>query len=127
MSDMMEKIGELLSDGESLKQLSELAQMLTSEEGSNDSEQQGSTGDKNESGAGTDGLFSGGFDFSSLMKLQEIMGAVTQKDKNTELLIALKPHLSEERQEKVDKALKLMKMIAVWNILKESGMLGELL
>lgn len=123
----MEKIGELLSDGESLKQLSELAQMLTSEEGSNDSEQQGSTGDKNESEAGTDGLFSGGFDFSSLMKLQEIMGAVTQKDKNTELLIALKPHLSEERQEKVDKALKLMKMIAVWNILKESGMLGELL
>ena len=43
-----------------------------------------------------------------------------------ELLLALKPHLKEEKQKKVDKAVKILKLIAVWNIAKESGMLEDL-
>lgn len=127
---MMEKIGELLSDGESLKQLSELAQILTSEADGENSEapdtektEQNTEADSDES---SEGLFSGGFDLSSLIKLQEIMGAMSQSDKNSELLLALKPHLSEERRQKVDKAIKLMKLIAVWNIVKGSGLINDL-
>ena len=55
------------------------------------------------------------------------MGAMTQKDKNSELLLALKPHLREERQARVDKAIKLLKLLALWNVLKDSGMLKNLL
>ena len=61
------------------------------------------------------------------MKMQDIMGAVSQKDKNTDLLLALKPHLKEERQQKIDKAIKIMKLLAVWKVLKDSGMLKDFL
>lgn len=131
----MGKIGELLSDEESIKQLSELAQMLmtetasgqesgvTEESSSDDNDSSGENAESSEDG----GAFSGGFDLGSLMKLQGIMGAMTQKDKNSELLLALKPHLREERQEKVDKAIKMLKLLAVWNIIKDSGMLKDLI
>lgn len=136
MDDMMNKIGEILSDPESLKQITELAQMFmsgkVSDENDADSDQtenkEEKSDDKAESSSSenADSIFSG-FDFSKLMKIQEIMGAVSGNDKNSELLLALKPHLSEEKQKKVDKAIKLMKIIAVWNIIKDSGMLKDFL
>ena len=61
------------------------------------------------------------------MKIAGLAGALSQKDKNAELLLALKPHLSEERQKKVDKAVKLLKLIAIWNMAKENGLLSDLL
>jgi len=138
MNDLMGKIGDLLSDEESVKQLSELAQLLMSDGDSeeNSSSSENTAGDeedntvkkqdRSEEGTG-DGLFPNGFDFSSLMKLQGIMGAMNQKDKNSELLIALKPHLREEKREKVDKALKILKILAVWNVIRDSGLLKDLL
>lgn len=129
----MGKIGELLSDEESVRQLSELAQMLMansaedSEENSNSEEcSDNDSGDALED-TSMGGLFPKGIDLGSIMKLQGIMGAMTQKDKNAELLLALKPHLREEKREKVDKAIKLLKLLAVWNIIKDSGMLKDFL
>ena len=49
------------------------------------------------------------------------------RGQGAELLIALKPHLSDEKQKRVDKALKLLKILAVWNIAKDSGILNELI
>ena len=49
------------------------------------------------------------------------------EDSNTQLLMALRPHLKVERQERVDRAVKLMKLIAVWNAAKESGLLNDIL
>lgn len=119
MDDTIAKIGELLSDEESVKQLSELAQMFMS--GGSESGESEEKEDK----SGSDGGL--GFDFSKLMKLQDIMGAVSGTDKNTELLLALKPHLTESKQERVDKAVKIMKLMAIWNVLKDSGMLNDIL
>ena len=108
----MGKIGELLSDEESVKQLSELAQMILSD--------------------GTGGEDGGGEkppppDLSGLTKLTGLMGAFSQTDRNSELLLALKPHLGEERQKKVDKAVKLLKLLAVWSMARESGLLDDIL
>ena len=102
----MDKLSSILSDEESLKQIAELAQMVMSEDGEEN---------KNIP------------DISSVMKLGTIAGAFSQKDRNTELLLALKPHLSDERQKKVDNAVKILKLIAVWNAAKESGIIDELL
>lgn len=111
MDDLMGKLGELLSDEESVKQLTELAQMLMSESGGErDSPAEGSAPD-----------------LGAVMKLSGLMGAFSQNDRNAELLLALKPHLSEERRKKVDKAIKLLRLIAVWNIAKESGLLDDFL
>ncbi|HOA00526.1 hypothetical protein [Ruminococcus sp.] len=109
MEDIMGRISELLSDEESVKQLSELAQMLVSEEGAeneNTSEQP---------------------DLSSLMKLTSLVGAASNDTRNTDLLLALKPHLGADKQKRVDKAIKLMKLLAMWNIAKDSGLLQELI
>lgn len=111
MDDVMGKLGELLSDEESVKQIAELAQMLMSE---------------GEGNGGTDGETQAP-DLGAIMKLSGLMGAFSQSDRNAELLLALKPHLSAERQKKVDKAVKLLKLIAVWNIAKESGLLNDIL
>jgi len=109
VEDIMGRISELLSDEESVKQLSELAQMLVSEEGAeneNTSEQP---------------------DLSSLMKLTSLVGAASNDTRNTDLLLALKPHLGADKQKRVDKAIKLMKLLAMWNIAKNSGLLQELI
>ncbi len=119
MEDMTAKIKEILSDKESMKQLNELAQMFSSsdESGENNSEES----NKNNFDSG-DML---GFDISKLMKIQEIMSK-TENDKNTDLLIALKPLLKKERQERVDKAVKILRLLAIWGVLKESGLLNDL-
>lgn len=121
----MGKLGELLSDEESVKQLSELAQMLMSETVSDNNNSSNEENEADESTAG--GLFSNGFDINSLMKIQGLVGAMNQKDKNADLLAALKPHLKSEKHEKVDKAIKILKLLAIWNIVKESGMLKDIL
>lgn len=119
MDDTFSKIGELLSDEESVKQLSELAQMfmgeMSSENGDDNAEEKESSSGRIP------------FDFSKLTKIQGIMGAMNGSDKNTELLLALKPHLKEEKQERVDKAVKMLKLLAVWNVLKDSGLLSDII
>ena len=69
----------------------------------------------------SDGL---GIDFGTIMKLQGLMQTASQNDKTTDLLIALKPLLNEKRQVKVDKAVKLMKIWALYNVAKDSGIIN---
>lgn len=113
----MEKIGKILSDEESIKQLSELAQLLTSNN-SNENVQEEKSCNSNDANIP---------DISKIMQITELMGTFSQNDKNTELLIALKPHLKEERQHKVDKAIKFLKLLSVWSFAKESGLLNDII
>ncbi|SFW15226.1 hypothetical protein [Ruminococcus flavefaciens] len=117
MDDIMGKISELLSDEESVKQLSELAQMLVS-----DSEKSGEKAEKADNATTEEQP-----DIASMLKLTSLIGEASKQDKNADLLLALKPHLSAEKQKRVDKALKLLKLLAIWNIAKESGLLQELI
>lgn len=111
----MERISELLSDEESVKQLSELAQMLVSEDGSaSDTDNAEKQSDEQP-------------DLGAVLKLTSLVGAASNDNKNTDLLRALKPHLSADKQKRVDKAIKLMKLLAMWNIAKDSGLLQELI
>ena len=118
MDDMLGKMGAILSDPESVQQLQELAQMLQQESGE--------TGEspKQEQSGNADGE-SGGFDM--LLRIQELMGAMQQNDEDARLLLALRPHLKTQRQKKLDQAVKLMKLYAVFSAVKENGMLQDLL
>ena len=109
MNDIMSRINELLSDEESAKQLSELAQMLVNDE------KEANTEDKNADIP----------DLSSVLKLSSVIAEASENDRNSDLITALKPHLSEEKQKKADKAIKLLKLIAIWEIVKDSGLLQE--
>lgn len=128
MDDLMGKIQEMLSDEESMKQISELAQMFSSSD-NNDTKSSETTSKPDNTAAGLPGgiagLGMGDFDFTKILKVQEIMNKASN-DKNAEFLLALKPLLREERQQKVDKAVKMLKLFAVWTVLKDSGMLNDL-
>lgn len=78
--------------------------------------------------SGLAGLFgSGGIDFNTIMGIGKVLSAAGEDDKNTALLLALKPHLNEVRQQKVDKAVKMLKIYALILALKDSGMLGQII
>ena len=126
MDDLMGMMQELLSEPESMKQIQELTQMLQSESGgSEDSAQSAQAETQGEQAEGEGG--SAGFDFGMLFKLQQLMQATAGEDKDAELLLALKPHLKEERQKKVDKAVKILKLLSIWSVLRDSGMLKDFL
>lgn len=122
MDDVMEKLSGLLSDEESVRQLSELAKMFMSggEEASGEGEPAAEESEQPVDNAGMP-------DIDTILKLTSLAGAFAQSDKNSELLLALRPHLGEEKQKRVDRALKLLKLIAVWNMAKESGLIGNIL
>lgn len=64
------------------------------------------------------------FDLSKMMALGNVISNASKPDKNTELLLALKPHLKAEKQGKVDKVIKIFKLISIWPAIKDSGLLG---
>ncbi len=67
------------------------------------------------------------FTAADIIKLQQLMQAVKQDNPNTVLLKSLKPLLKEERRHKVDQAVRIMKLLSLLPILRESGMLNNLL
>ena len=66
----------------------------------------------------------GDFDISKLLKLKSAFSQSDNSDKNIELLTALKPHLNEKNQAKIDQSIRLMKMLALVPLLKELGIFG---
>ena len=117
----MEKMQSLLSDPESMQQLQELAQMLQADSGQESTETESAPTATEQTDAAASG---GGLDLGALMKVSQLMGSA-KEDSDAALLLALKPHLREERQ--VEKAVKMLKLLSIWSMLKESGMLKDFL
>lgn len=116
MEDLASKISEILSDEQSLKQISELASML------------GISGEAEAVPSALpiptpkDEL---PFDLISMMGLISKFKESSQNDENINFLCALKPLLKSERQERIDKAIKLIRLINLWPLIKESGILDS--
>lgn len=137
MDDMNDMLSSILSDPESMQQIKELADMLKAESG-NDSP---GGGQEQPSGGSGDGGMSalmgllgnmGGGDGGSpinadmLGMLSTLMTAAGGEDKNRSLLLALRPHLSGDKQVKLDKAVKMLKIYSMAQALKDSGLLGSI-
>ncbi len=129
MDDMAQKIQSILSDEESMGQIMKLAQMLGAEESGGNSQAPdissifgGGDNSQSENNTSTDGGL--GFDMGKIASLAQIMQQANQRDKNTDFLIALKPLLKTESQTKIDRVTKIFKLMAVWPLIKESGILG---
>ncbi len=79
-------------------------------------------GGSDKNGEGEENGIFGDIDVETIMKLMDAFSQLNSSDKNTELLLALKPHLREENRAKVDKAVKLMKLMSVFMLLRENGL-----
>lgn len=60
-------------------------------------------------------------DINMIMKMQQIFSKMNVSDKNSQLLLALKPHFGDDRRHKVDQAISMMRLMSILPALKDSG------
>lgn len=121
MDDMAGKISDLLSSPDGMERIKSMADALFGGAGLPEAPQ-------NEQPPKQDNGSDGGFSLPDGIDIAKIMGLMSalnnqKADRRTDLLLALKPHLSEERRERVDKAVKILKIVAILPALKEQGLL----
>lgn len=104
--DAIDKFREMFSGEEGKKQLLDLLEMFS--------------GEKTEK---TETEAENGFDFdpTMLLKIQKILSAANTSapDDRARLLLSLKPFLGDNRQSKVDGAIKIMKMSKILSALRD--------
>ena len=83
--------------------------------------------DADRSDSSEEGDILGGIDLEAIMRLGELMSQMNRQDDSSRLLLALKPHLKPENRRKVDSAMKLMKIMNILPLLRDSGILDGLL
>ena len=154
MDDLMNKLQDVLNDEESMKQIKELADMIASQAPSAEESapvsvpaQTGGIGSVPQNTGGMPDIsallralgMGGGaapsaatpaqqpapnIDISKIMQIGQVISQANKSDKNVDLLLALRPLLKEENQNKIDKLIKIFRLLAVYPVLKESGLLG---
>ena len=122
------------------KAISEVQQMLSSDDGQNqlqslikslsggETKNEESTFDEERGPSGTSpiDLFSGLGDAGTLLKIKSVMDMVGSggEDSNAAFLKALKPFLKEERRRKLDSAAKILTVTKALKAFKELGIGG---
>jgi hypothetical protein len=109
MADFDEKLNSLLSNPEAMGQIMQLAQSLG---GSFDAPQQDVPAYSPPPPPDSNPF--GGTDFSALIRLLPLLQELGGQNANARaLLLAMRPYLRAERQEKVEQALQLARLICV--------------
>lgn len=143
MDDITSKIQSILNDEESMKQLNELADMLSSgmqsDGASADNGAQtgmpdlsalfgsiggGQSSDGSPSSSSSDGGLFGDMDIGTIMNIMSAVSSADTDSREASLILALKPYLSEKRRKKADKAVKMLKLLAIYTALREQGVLN---
>jgi len=126
MDDLMGKIQDVLNDEESMNQIKKLASMLSSENSDEKPDLSSVLNGNNNNSEDENGenSQSNDFDFSKIIMLQQLLSQANKRDQNTDFLYALKPILKNENQVKIDRVIKILKLLTLWPVIKDSGILG---
>lgn len=118
MPNIQDKINEILSNPEALRQVQSLGEQLGLSGNSTEKPKpQKPPEPKNELSLPTD--FLNDDMAKSLFKILPAIKSVSCEDDTTRLLNALRPFLSCEKQEKLDKAEKMLKLFKILPLLKD--------
>ncbi len=117
MDDISQKLADILNNPDSLNQIREMAENFLGESAKGEKPKPEQP-DLNSSFGNDD------FDPIQLGKIMSIMSQLKshQDDNRAKLLLALKPHLSDPKQEKVDAAIKLLKLMDLLPLIKTFGL-----
>ena len=110
MDELSARLSSLLDSAEGMEQIKNMAESLLGGSGSAPQEE----------GRGLGGLDPS--DIQTIMQLGNLLRSDTD-DSRTKLLLALKPHLSEKRQDRVDRAVKLLRIASVLPLISAQGLL----
>lgn len=129
MDDLAQKLQSLLSDPESMRNLAELAAMLREPEPAADAPQPTSAEPPDIAPAAAQEAQMDDAPQLDLMKLLAVGQALSsvQHDETADLILALKPHLSATRAQRAEQAVRLLRLYAVAGVLRENGLLNDLL
>lgn len=110
MDDLSEKLAGLLNDPDTMNRVRQMAENILGE---------------NKSEAETNSVSNIG-DMLGVEELGKIMSLIGQlktqgNDSRTQLLSALKPHLSDPKREKVDTAIKILRLLELLPLIKDTG------
>ncbi|MDR0531464.1 MAG: hypothetical protein LBG83_05305 [Oscillospiraceae bacterium] len=112
-SQISEMLGNMSED--ELQNLQEAAQSLFASFGGGDEDESGCPPPQEEESGGAGGWaganFSAMFTPELLARLAQIMQRMNTRDPRTDLIMALKPHLSRRRQHRAEQAVQMMKML----------------
>lgn len=131
MEDMSELLNSLLKNPEIMKQVQELSGKFSKNENLDDNKgnkENLNSQNNDESqpqfpealGLNTDMI-------SIVTKLAPLLSSIKKEDKNTYLLNSLRPFLGKPRQKKLDESIKMMQLMKILPLLKDSGVLNGLL
>lgn len=114
MSDIQDKLNQILSNPEALKQVQSLGEQLGLTQKSEPAPVPPKPNNDITSMLSGDTL-------STITRLAPLMQSVKQDDNITRLLLALKPFLSPEKQQRLETAERMIKMLKILPLLKGSG------
>lgn len=136
MDDLAGKLSELLNSPEGMARIQNLAGMLGQQAQENAAASSEPPSDHS-GGSGLGALASllGNSGHSQpalpdsgtlqlVTKLAPMLSAAQQEDENTRLLQALRPLLGEERQKKLDEAIRILQLLRMLPLLRQSGLLN---
>lgn len=112
MDELSEKLAGLLNDPDTMERVRQMAENLLGE----------NPPAENQPVADIGSMLPG----EDLGKIMSIISQLknTGNDSRTMLLTALKPHLSEPKREKVDTAIKILRLLELLPLIKDTGLLN---
>ncbi len=126
MDDLSSKINQILGDPQALEQIKGLSQMLGM---SNDESPPAQSEKNHDSSFNMLSNLSGGINndaLSMITKVAPLLSNISKEDDTTRLLFALRPFLSDERKKKLNQAEKIIKMMKLLPLLKDTPLLDSL-
>jgi hypothetical protein len=111
MPDLQEKLNQILSNPEALKQVQSLGEQLGLTQAPQPPKQ---TPQPTQPPSTAKGDL-----MQAVSKFAPLLNSVKKEDDTTRLLRALRPFLSEERRQKLDKAEKMLKLLRLMPLLKD--------
>lgn len=118
MSDISQQITELLSDPNAMDQIRSLSGLF------GQSAQSGSPPAPSVPPPTEPQRSQGADMLPALMKFMPLINSLKEDDDAIRLLYAVKPFLSEARQEKLDQAIRIIRIIRIVPLLKDNGILN---
>lgn len=126
MDDLSDKINSLLSDPKSMEKIKNLASMFSSSNGSDNNGNDHGTGNGSEEPPKENHNKTGDLqiDPEMLFKVKKALDVMKKDDPRIDLLLALRPNMSEMRQHKIDEAIHILRLLSLMPLLREQGFLN---
>lgn len=121
MDDISSRLNDLFSSPEGMEKIKNLVGMLSQNGGAGDASGGTETGGQAPPEEDSSGDFS--IDPATIATIGRAFSAMKRGDPRIDLLLALKPNLSDGRRKRVDEAIQIMRLINIMPLLREQGFL----